>query len=1032
MDKVRILQLNLNKDRTGLSELYNFMITNDIALAAVQEPYVNYLNVVPSSSSFFIIHHNSTDRPRAALIISKKLQIFQHVEMFNRDLIVCSIKMKGTEITIMSAYLPPARDARGQHVDVEPHLEAIEKAVRSFEKNLIVCGDFNGHHVAWGSPKNNLRGEDVNDFFARNDLHLVNTGDEPTFQSSRGSSHIDLTFATAEIYQQIDDWNVNDGVVKSDHRLITFSLENKEFCCQTGTRKYCTRKADWEKFRSFVRYKSYFWRKLISEAKTTEKVEKAAEIILLELMDIADKSLKKARPANSCTPWWNQEISRLQKLVRKFRRRHLECKSPYLKEQYLDGWKASRKDFKKAVLKSKRESWARFLEEQRAEQIWSKVFRICKDVKAYPPTSIRISDDVFTKNAQETAEHLLNAFLPDDDHLDDDRQKKIRDEAICDCRDVSTDIPPFVLEEVSAIIQRQNDNRSPGKDGLSANVIKQVHSVSPDILLNLYNACLKVGCFPKVFKHSVVKAIPKQGASDKSSPKSWRPVSLLPVPGKVLEKLMINKVNAFLGERTALSENQFGFTPGKSTIQAIEHVVKRIKDAFEKKQFAAVISLDISGAFDNAWWSAILQRLRKDDLPHNLFHLCQDYFSGRTAEINIAGCIARKTVTKGCPQGSACGPGFWNVLYDGALKLPLPEGCELVAFADDLILLNSDLDPKILERKVNEAIDRITSWGSDMKLRFNEKKTQAMLCTTRRKIPEMIFMMNGRTLMIVKEIRYLGVTIDWKLNWRKHLQEVQKKVVKITGRISMLASNTWGLKADAVMTMYRGAVEPMILYAVEVWGTALQLKWASATLIRLQRAVLLRICKSYRTVSSDALQILAGVLPLDLKAKMVMILAEIKNRQGGSLSSATRKEVMEGLFTEWDQRWSGSTKGRQTARFFPSVPSRMMLEGYVPNFVATQFMTGHGKFGTYLESMNIRDSSECRCGGVQTPMHLVFDCRFFLQEREQLKRQIEEKGELFEEDQIHHLIINSSIRKRLFRFFNLIHQKLLVWDRDPL
>ncbi|KAH9404898.1 hypothetical protein TYRP_000731 [Tyrophagus putrescentiae] len=105
-----------------------------------------------------------------------------------------------------------------------------------------------------------------------------------------------------------------------------------------------------------------------------------------------------------------------------------------------------------------------------------------------------------------------------------------------------------------------------------------------------------------------------------------------------------------------------------------------------------------------------------------------------------------------------------------------------------------------------------------MKLRFNEKKTQAMLCTTRRKIPEMIFMMNGRTLMIVKEIRYLGVTIDWKLNWRKHLQEVQKKV-----------------------------------------------------------------------------------------------------------------------------RWSGSTKGRQTARFFPSVPSRMMLEGYVPNFVATQFMTGHGK-----------------------------------------------------------------------------------------
>lgn len=90
---------------------------------------------------------------------------------------------------------------------------------------------------------------------------------------------------------------------------------------------------------------------------------------------------------------------------------------------------------------------------------------------------------------------------------------------------------PFTQSEVDVIVKRQNDKKSPGKDALTANVIKQFYDVAPDVLLGLLNACLSVECFPKVFKHFVVKAIPKPGAENKTSPKAWRPVSLLPVMG---------------------------------------------------------------------------------------------------------------------------------------------------------------------------------------------------------------------------------------------------------------------------------------------------------------------------------------------------------------------------------------------------------------------------------------------------------------------------------------------------------------------
>jgi hypothetical protein len=98
-------------------------------------------------------------------------------------------------------------------------------------------------------------------------------------------------------------------------------------------------------------------------------------------------------------------------------------------------------------------------------------------------------------------------------------------------------------------------------------------------------------------------------------------------------------------------------------------------------------SLDVQGAFNSAWWPAILKGLRDAKCPLNLYQLTQDYFRERRAVLSINSSKMEKNITKGCPQGSCCGPGFWNLPYKSLLNLKYTNHTKTVAFADDLVIM---------------------------------------------------------------------------------------------------------------------------------------------------------------------------------------------------------------------------------------------------------------------------------------------------------------------------------------------------------
>ena len=176
---------------------------------------------------------------------------------------------------------------------------------------------------------------------------------------------------------------------------------------------------------------------------------------------------------------------------------------------------------------------------------------------------------------------------------------------------------------------------------------------------------------------------------------------MLPVIGKVLEKLIAGRLRALVNHHPLSSDRQFGFRPGKSTEDALVELNRIVKET--RCKYAVGLLFDTIGAFNNVWWPSILQNLKERDCPRNLYGLIQSYLSGKKAEIVSSTQEEVKLVTKGCPQGSVLGPLFWNLIFDEFVEDLRREENEAIAFADDLIVVIEANNRKGLEMNANDA-----------------------------------------------------------------------------------------------------------------------------------------------------------------------------------------------------------------------------------------------------------------------------------------------------------------------------------------
>ena len=176
-----------------------------------------------------------------------------------------------------------------------------------------------------------------------------------------------------------------------------------------------------------------------------------------------------------------------------------------------------------------------------------------------------------------------------------------------------------------------------GTDEYSATILKALSTIMPVLLVLIYNTCLKI-IVPSVFKTSLERSIPKRSISKHSScdlslTKSWRPIILLSLPEKVIEKLIIGRINHQMERNDWLSNNQYGFTTGRSTV-----VTSFIHQTYDSNRHGAIDTLDISVAIEHSTWPAIIATLVDHQVSDKLLAIVlQGSFRNSYIEIGYHG-----------------------------------------------------------------------------------------------------------------------------------------------------------------------------------------------------------------------------------------------------------------------------------------------------------------------------------------------------------------------------------------------------------
>jgi len=214
-------------------------------------------------------------------------------------------------------------------------------------------------------------------------------------------------------------------------------------------------------------------------------------------------------------------------------------------------------------------------------------------------------------------------------------------------------------------------------------------------------------------------------------------------------------------------------------------------------------------------------------------------------------------------------PGFWNIQYNFLLNLPFKEKTNVVAFADDLILAIRAGSTRAVENYSNGELSKITAWSKSNKTKFNDEKSKVMLISRRKRKESRALnvYLNNKKLKQVTTLKYLGIIMDHKFTFKEHIAYVTERCAKLIHGLSRAAKVSWGIKHEAMKTVYEGAILPLLLYGAPVWKDAMKFEYNKRKYIKIQRLINIQTARAFRTTSSEALYILTGITPIIIKTE---------------------------------------------------------------------------------------------------------------------------------------------------------------------
>ena len=373
---------------------------------------------------------------------------------------------------------------------------------------------------------------------------------------------------------------------------------------------------------------------------------------------------------------------------------------------------------------------------------------------------------------------------------------------------------PVTINEIQNEISSLKSGKVTGPFSIPISIMKILKDEISKPLEILFNLSFSLGIVPNGLKLANVIPVYKKGAFTSLS--NYRPISLLSVFNKLLEKLICKRLLNVLDKNDVFCDKQFGFRAKHSTDYAVLNIIDKILTAIDNSKFSCGIFLDFSKAFDTVNHEILIKKLEYDGIRGVAKNWFISYLTNRRQIVTINNVTSDiMPLSCGIPQGSVLGPILF-LLYINDFHL-CSSLFDIHLFADDANLFYYHEDISALQRNINSELSRVHTWLCSNKLSLNIEKSNYVIFHSPQKkfVFNFVLQMNGKKLKKENCIKYLDIFIDSNLSWKPHVEYIVKKVRRSIG---ILYKIRYYVDVQILIQLYYALIHPFLIYGIISWG----------------------------------------------------------------------------------------------------------------------------------------------------------------------------------------------------------------------